>query len=298
MRLALLLLVLPTTALANVEIEADVDGKAGNEKIVLHSDGTLSAGGASLKIPFDRTDAPLQHAELEVVSLGGKRRGIWVRTLHSDDEDPPTRHRVFVLGKGALREVANELVATQVKFGKEGTMRYLESGWEACMRVQAKKVRRQVVTLRLDKAGKKMVKTRKPSAEVQNCNELAACPFVYEVIGDDVRFAGEILRYVRSKDLETTQSLALATRATTIRIVEEKLETTYLDAVWLEVDGVRVAPKACAAVPSLPYCAADGEYHVMNLGDVLELEFDAPAGARQLVARGYYIPVKRALGSN
>ena len=68
---------------------------------------------------------------------------------------------------------------------------------------------------------------------------------------------------------------------------------TFVDEVYLEVDGRRVAPIACGADPTLSYCAADGNYHVMSTGAVLPLRFEAPYGTRELFARGYYRPGSR-----
>ena len=305
MRFALVLLAACTPVAAApasgpvVEIAGDLDGKPGDEKIVLFGDGTLAVGKAKIKLVFDRPEGATTDSQLAVVSLGGKRRGVHLISPTEDVEDPPPRHRVFLYDKGTLRLVHDDVVGSTVKFSKLGTARYVESGWAACMREQdanpnvtPTRARKQIITLKLDAAGKRMVKTIKPSTEFQDCDQLAACPFVYEVVGDDVRFVGEILRNLRDKSLETTQTLWLGERAgpATVRLVEQKPETTYLDEVYLDVDGVRVAPRACAVVPSLPYCSADGNYHLMAIGDVLELEFDTPGGKRELVARGYYIP--------
>ena len=67
-----------------------------------------------------------------------------------------------------------------------------------------------------------------------------------------------------------------------IRLSEEKPETTYLDAVWLELDGQRVDP--------IEPMAPDGRYEVMQRGDAIDLEFPLhPHTEARLVAVGYYV---------
>lgn len=135
--------------------------------------------------------------------------------------------------------------------------------------------------------------------------DAAACPFVYVAGADRASvLEGEILRNLRHPGLEGTQRLALASLAspagacqvarTTIRIAEEKLETTYLDAVALELDDHLVRPAACAGAPSPAYCHDDGRRHAVGSGEALELVFVIPSGATchapALVADGYYLP--------
>ena len=111
----------------------------------------------------------------------------------------------------------------------------------------------------------------------------AACPHVDIVADEGTTRVGEILRWVR--DAPGTQGLALpplSGERVRIRLSEEKPETTYLDAVWLELDGERVDP--------MQPMATDGRYVVLNRGDAIELEFPLHAHSRaRLVAVGYYV---------
>jgi hypothetical protein len=78
-------------------------------------------------------------------------------------------------------------------------------------------------------------------------------------------------------------------RITRLQIREEKPETTYLDALYLEVRGTPVWPDASLLA------GVDQRYLVLRQGDVYELTFDVAAIAGSaasveatLVAAGYY----------
>ena len=302
MRFAWILLLLATPAAAApsagklVTLDVDLDGDGKPEQITLDKDGTLMAGLGESSVEYDELDGPA-HTTVEVISLGGKRRGIYLVTDRQEGEDPPSRHQIFFYQPGSLKRVFNEIVdAKKITFSKQGTGRYVESSWGACMRDQDKKkksvmrAKKQIVTIRLDAKATKMIETRKTGTEVVKCDELSACPFVYEVVNGEARFFGEILRNVRHEP--ALQSLAIGKGAgkTTVRLAEEKPELTFVDEIYLDVDGKKVHPAECA-VQSMPYCEADGRSTLLMQGDVLELVFDAPAGNRHLWARGYYNPI-------
>ena len=278
--------------LAPVVLQADLDGIPGSETITFENQ-MLRAGGAELTVKLDRTDG-FDAPHLEVVSIG-KRRAVYLATYTEGSEDPPVRHRVFLYTNGLLKEVYNAVWDDRrIAWTKQGHGRILESGWSACTRMQ-KKSKKRVLEVKLDViqvrlVGSKMVETRTRSDEIQKCDELSACPFVYEVKDGKPQLVGEILRNVRYTP--ALQSLSLGEgQGATIRLTEEKPEVTFLDEIYLDVDGVRVAPATCKADPKLPYCAADGRYHVMSTGAVLPLVFEAEAGKRTLFARGYYNPM-------
>jgi len=132
----------------------------------------------------------------------------------------------------------------------------------------------------------------------------AACPYVYTRQADgSYKKEGEILRNLRRPGLETVQSLALKTPVTpgqrfTIDLREEKPETTYLDSVWLDLCGTRIAPTSCASAEgaSRPdYCDADNVYDTFSRGESRKFIFDIPASSTcdsaSLFAEGYYVPV-------
>lgn len=113
----------------------------------------------------------------------------------------------------------------------------------------------------------------------------AACPHVYVVDAGGARRVGEILVRRNRASLAGVDSLSLGAERCTgrtleVELREEEPETTFLEGVWLEVDGVRVDP----AEPVRP--------RVLRRGDVLVLRFEVPpaCGALQLVARGHYEP--------
>ena len=124
----------------------------------------------------------------------------------------------------------------------------------------------------------------------------SACPFVYAAAqGQPLQLQGEILRQLRASSLEGQQRLALDTTCGTsiaVRLAEHKPEITFLDEVYLEVDGARIDPTSCR--DSLAYCSDDGQYHRLEPGDTLDLAFQVDRQSCQrvsLVADGYYLPL-------
>jgi hypothetical protein len=278
MRLACLLVLLATPAFA--------------DKVTLAKNGALVLGGVPFPVVYEEDDGPA-NTVLSMISLGGKREGVLLVTQRHEGEDPPPHSQVFLVdGKQLVKIYDHE--GNAIAFGKAGTGRYLEDVWAACERATAKKrnpkkAKLDLITLAFDAKQTKLVEKRAWSGKTVNCTELSACPFVYEVKDGEPQLVGEILRNIRYTP--TLQGLPLADGGSaTIHLTEEKLEVTFLDEIYLEVDGRRVAPIACGADPSLAYCAADGRYHVMTTGAVLPLRFEAPAGKRALFARGYYTP--------
>lgn len=66
---------------------------------------------------------------------------------------------------------------------------------------------------------------------------------------------------------------------------------TFLDELYVNHDGERIAPRACRAPVPPAYCVADGHSFVMRRGDLLEIAFDLEqAGFATVHARGYYVP--------
>ena len=117
-----------------------------------------------------------------------------------------------------------------------------------------------------------------------------ACPWLYVADGDGFERRFEILRNVRGADHEQTEITPLGVAqdgVLTIRIAEEKAEITYLDALYLEVDGVAIY----AENPQL--AADDGGYVILHQGEFVDLRFLVPdnVGAVSIVANGYYAPL-------
>jgi hypothetical protein len=118
----------------------------------------------------------------------------------------------------------------------------------------------------------------------------AACPHLYVVTEGQTQLVSEILRNQNRASLAGADAVALgpnqsgavcASGALEIELREEKLETTYLREVVLEVDGQRFAPTE----PVGP--------RVLRFGDRLRVRFEGlPAvfGDVRVVAVGYYVP--------
>jgi hypothetical protein len=219
----------------------------------------------------------------------------------AEDEDPPNRYQLFLPdGEDGLRRILDITVGAYgtppLVFTGDGTARYDEDGWAACRRVgpQRARVRLQRIILALD--GDEMTESgRKNTGEVQICDQLAACPYVY-LVGEDgeARLVGEILRNLRGSRAYAAQTLAVGGETEgplRVRLSEEKPEVTYLDEVYLEVDDIRIPPRSCTGPSPRPaYCLADGEPFVLHEGETLDLVFDANAPDAELHATGYYVP--------
>ena len=186
MRFALILLLFATPALAApsagklLQFDEDLDGDGQPETITLDKDGTLMAGLGETKPKYDEDDGPA-HTRIEVVPLGGKRRGIYLVTELQEGEDPSPRHQIFLYQPGSLKLVFDQFVSEKkIKFSKLGTGRYVESGWDVCAadERQAKtkprmRAKERIVTLRLNIKGTKMIELRKNTDKVVRCDELA-----------------------------------------------------------------------------------------------------------------------------
>jgi hypothetical protein len=282
--------------------EGDLLGDPSPETVTLHADGTLVAGPARANVELTGANEywMQQQARLRVVTLdrAGPTRGVLVSLPIDAEEDPSNRHRLFLLDGSTLRLVLDVSPGTygpiDLDFPGDGTMHYIEDGWSACERLHhpARPAVRDEVVWRLD--GDTMRESeRRPTRQRQDCSQLAACPFVYVLDGERAAFAGEILRNLRGFDAYALQELSLPAGGgdgVHVRLTEEKDEVTYLDEIYLEVDGVRYEPVSCSSQSAL-FCRADHRAFVMRRGDSLDLSFDAPAGSAVLYARGYYVPL-------
>jgi hypothetical protein len=120
-----------------------------------------------------------------------------------------------------------------------------------------------------------------------------ACPWLYVFDGAGYRRVTEILRNqrgVENQAMEITPLVGVSPVDGTIslRVVEEKDETTYLDALYLLVDGVPVY------AGDYRLHSADGDSVILHRGDSLDLRFavgelagDVPVA---VAAAGYYVP--------
>ncbi len=285
------------TQLATARGEADAT--AGEDEIVLMSDGALTVGAASgtVEVPAFN-EAFREHIAVSTVVIDRRAHlnGIVVKLPTEGDEDPPNRVQVFVVDGTSLRRVLDvtpDEQGIEVEFPGNGTARYMEGGGAACARANgAARAPRDQITIRIDPAGAPQEPTRRRHGAPQVCAEVAACPFVYLMQSDGtLALQGEILRNLVGEDAYALQSLPLDGGSLRVRLAEEKREVTYLDEIYVEVDGVRVEPRACDDAQRPAYCDADHQPFVMREGDALDLAFEATGEAR-LFARGYYLPVR------
>jgi hypothetical protein len=126
-----------------------------------------------------------------------------------------------------------------------------------------------------------------------------ACPWVYAYNGTVFERRSEILRNLKSKSLETTQRHPLGpvpvqNGVIRLQIREEKPETTYLDALFLELGGIPIRPDTGSHQAGL-VSSVDGHYLILRQGDMYELTFDVSALAGDndsvefvIVSAGYY----------
>lgn len=128
---------------------------------------------------------------------------------------------------------------------------------------------------------------------------LSACPLVYRIDGERLRYEGELIRNLARPGAEMTRRLRVSEPpcAGTVRyrIREDKRETTWLDQVALDVDGAVLHPIECAGREGA-ICANDGVRRRLDRGDWIDVSFAIPAGARcrrvAVVGNGHYLPAR------
>jgi hypothetical protein len=299
----------PAGAAVVVEGHGDLDGKPGDEALRLYSDGTIFGGNwvGRVQVPA-ATDYFREHQasiSVEVLDQAKGTRVVVIALPTEEDEDPPNRYQILAPRGAALATIYDQVLGvygvTQLRFPGDGTVRYTEDSWTACGSPHgeagaspSEPVSIDEITLALDGGGVLARTQESPSGQTFDCNDLAACPWIYvDGAAGPVR-VGEILRDVRGRAAYALQHLALPAAAAgplRVRVAEEEDEVTFLDEIYVEADGLRVAPTACATAAPQAYCVADHQPLRLARGDVLELTFDLPAATTPIVfARGYYVP--------
>jgi hypothetical protein len=143
-----------------------------------------------------------------------------------------------------------------------------------------------------------------PENEVDYSN-MAACPFVYLIDGENKIYKGEILRYLNAEYTETWQKLDLKLdekiySSLKICISEEKDETSFINSVYLEINGKIYTPKLIPS-KSRNFISDDDKYFKLSKGEIIELQFNfKPELIRTCVlhAKGYYLPAKMPISLN
>ncbi len=296
----------PAGVAALATATADVDGRPGDEALAVYADGTVIAGGwvGKAEVPAANEYFTREYAKISVEVLDAAKgtRVVFVQLATEGDEDPPARYQLFAPRGTGLVRIYDDVLGTygnpDLRFPGDGTVRYTEDGWTSCGDSAASGTAPiHEVTLGLDPGGTLIQTARTPSGQTQDCSQLSACPWIYVDGADGPVRVGEILRDLRGRAAYALQDLALPAAdagAFRVRVAEEEDEVTFLDEIYLEVDGLRLAPTTCATMAPPAYCAADHRPFRMVKGDVLDLTFELPRATTPTVfARGYYIPTPR-----
>ncbi len=228
---------------------------------------------------FDVTDQPYRIVDLDA---GDRRKEIWIRQHEGHDVDPGLRNRFVSLVDGRL--VTAELGSGDYNSGG------VELLGDGRLRLRVAHCPDHTAVYQLVHGGLKRVSEEVGPVPEYGC---PACPFVDLATPGGWARQGEILRDHVGPSSDGWQALPIAATGETvvrIRISEEKDEVTWLDAVRLVADGVVIEPTACAAA-TLAWCADDGRPAVLERGQSIELVFELPEPAGELVleASGYYV---------
>jgi hypothetical protein len=127
-----------------------------------------------------------------------------------------------------------------------------------------------------------------------------ACPWLYVSHNHTLERRTEILRNLRGKDQERTEITSISPVTVVdgfivVKVAEEKDEVTFIDALYLLIDGKAIHaednPGAASSV-----AAVDGNYLVLHRDEAYELRFQAPASFAEgdpvaVVVTGYYVPM-------
>lgn len=126
-----------------------------------------------------------------------------------------------------------------------------------------------------------------------------ACPWLYVYNGRDFERRMEILRNLRGEQNQGSETSPLGPAGVfdgeiILLLAEEKAEITFLDNLYLLVDGQKIGPEEAASLAK-----TDGDYVILAEGEELILHFPLPEhlAAREMVevtvvATGYYLPLE------
>jgi len=143
--------------------------------------------------------------------------------------------------------------------------------------------------------GKIVFKKYSSSQDVaQKFYQPMACPYVNILKDDKFVEISEILRNLRHKTLETSDSIdvplsLVQSNKLLFRIEERKSEITYMDNIFLIVNDNIVKPDI---EESHPLHTIDNSYFIFTQGDAIEISFQIPQDIKikniRIVATGYY----------
>lgn len=129
-----------------------------------------------------------------------------------------------------------------------------------------------------------------------------SCPWVYLFNGEKYIKYDEIIKDQNSEHLDKYQSLKISNNfivnnTLSILINEELDETSYLDHIYLDIDGYKIYPANNNSV-FVKLLNSDNDYLVLNKGECLTLYFEIPVPCLKInevnfIVKGYYIPIKQ-----
>lgn len=125
----------------------------------------------------------------------------------------------------------------------------------------------------------------------------SACPYVYVREQGHWEYQGEILRNLRSADLEETHELHLGRRQglVRVRLAERKAETTFVDTMELVArydDGTEesLLGDTCSKTGTA-WCKLDQLHHRIEQGEEIDVSVRLDRSAELVMrVRGYYLP--------
>ena len=263
----------------------DVDGDGTADPIAVAADGT--------KVTVDGVDIAVEGEDpagggpyfygVAVIDLDTKTKGAQIAVHYSQEEDDESWQVYDVAGGKA------KLLGTVEPGDVAGNGTVVSTSGNCGVTTQT--------TWKLVK-GKGFEAAGEKKSGTYDEDQCAACPYVYLHTEDGARFQGEVLRYQAGAGAYRADALALADPPAIaggmirIELREAKPETTYLDAIQLDVDGELVDPADCNDAGGTP-CAADHRFTVIRHGEVRAFAFPwrgAPPRSVTVRATGYYVP--------
>tara|TARA_R110002073_G_scaffold177151_3_gene334990 strand:+ start:26398 stop:27795 length:1398 start_codon:yes stop_codon:yes gene_type:complete len=240
--------------------------------------------------------------EARVLS-GGSNRALRISTKPLDGEWQPVSTRIFASVEGKTVPVWKAMNNGVHSYADDGSWEVTESECRKPAELDyddkldkeiVRKYGKEAFTKkRFAWDGTKVVSkvVKRWTDRRSTCQTEGRCPHVYA--GDASVFLGEILRDRVGKAAWANEFIEVPRELVregtlTMRLAEEKTqERTFVDGVWLVVDGVRIEPTACAS----PLCERDGQTLSMTTGDAIELSFKniPETGVIRFFASGYYV---------
>ncbi len=132
-----------------------------------------------------------------------------------------------------------------------------------------------------------------------------ACPWLYTYQGRSFERMTEILRNVRGKQNEQTETTPIGAvevvdSMVTLKVAEEKNELTFIDELYVIIDGIEVRAEADSAAARI--AEKDQDYLLLAGGESREFRFRVPASlagmqrvAVSVVVSGFYVPLEDKL---